>query len=229
MKNQNNQNPENNAANAANETKKANAITLMIIDESGSMMGLKRATEESHMGILQKIKLECEEMPHLNQYANTWLFEGIHLRECQPLTKIEANDELKPITLIPKGSTPLFDAIGKACTQLEMLMNNLKFPAADTIVNVALFTDGEENSSTMFTQSEIKRLITRLKTQGWTFDYYGTDTSVEEMKERLAFDGGMRINKTEEGFREGMASFAMKSRNTKLDWMNKWWSEDFKG
>ena len=120
-----------------NQTTKqsANAITLMIIDESGSMMNLKKATEESHLGILQKIKSECTEMPNLNQYVNTWVFDSHRIEEIQTLTKIQADDTLKPIDLRPNGSTPLFDAIGKACSQLEIIMSNLKFQPEDTMVS----------------------------------------------------------------------------------------------
>ena len=212
-----------------NQTTKqsANAITLMIIDESGSMSSLKKATEESHLGILQKIKSECNEMPNLNQFVNTWVFDSNRIEEIQTLTKIQADDTLKPIDLRPNGSTPLFDAIGKACTQLEIIMGNLKFQPEDTMVNVTVFTDGEENSSRIFTQGEVKRLVTRLKTQGWSFNYYGTDTSVEEMKERLAFDGGMVMEKSNSGFRAGMLNFSMSSSKMKTDWLKDWMKEDF--
>ena len=212
-----------------NQTTKqsANAITLMIIDESGSMSSLKKATEESHLGILQKIKSECTEMPNLNQFVNTWVFDSNRIEEIQTLTKIQADDTLKPIDLRPNGSTPLFDAIGKACSQLEIIMSNLKFQPEDTMVTVAVFTDGEENSSRIFTQGEVKRLVKRLKTQGWSFNYYGTDTSVEEMKERLAFDGGMVMEKSNSGFRAGMAQFSMSSSKMKTDWLKDWMKEDF--
>lgn len=212
-----------------NQTTKqsANAITLMIIDESGSMSSLKKATEESHLGILQKIKSECTEMPNLNQFVNTWVFDSHRIEEIQTLTKIQADDTLKPIDLRPNGSTPLFDAIGKACSQLEIIMSNLKFQPEDTMVTVAVFTDGEENSSRIFTQGEVKRLVTRLKTQGWSFNYYGTDTSVEEMKERLAFDGGMVMEKSNSGFRAGMLNFSMSSSKMKTDWLKDWMKEDF--
>ena len=212
-----------------NQTTKqsANAITLMIIDESGSMSSLKKATEESHLGILQKIKSECTEMPNLNQFVNTWVFDSNRIEEIQTLAKIQVDDTLKPIDLRPNGSTPLFDAIGKACTQLEIIMGNLKFQPEDTMVNVAVFTDGEENSSRIFTQGEVKRLVTRLKTQGWSFNYYGTDTSVEEMKERLAFDGGMVMEKSNSGFRAGMLNFSMSSSKMKTDWLKDWMKEDF--
>ena len=95
------------------------------------------------------------------------------------------------------------------------------------MVNVAVFTDGEENSSHVFTQGEVKRLVTRLKTKVWSYNYYGTDTSVEEMKERLAFDGGMVMEKSNSGFRTGMMNFSMSSSKMKTDWLKDWMKEDF--
>jgi hypothetical protein len=76
-------------------------------------------------------------------------------------------------------------------------------------------------------RTSVKRLVTRLKTQGWSFNYYGTDTSVEEMKERLAFDGGMVMEKSNAGFRQGMAQFSMSSSNLKSNWLKDWMKEDF--
>jgi hypothetical protein len=96
-----------------------------------------------------------------------------------------------------------------------------------SLLSVAVFTDGEENSSHTFTQGEVKRLVMRLKTQGWSFNYYGTDVSVEEMKERLAFDGGMVMEKSDSGFRSGMANYSMSSSNQKSSFLKDWMKEDF--
>ena len=45
------------------------------------------------------------------------------MREKQLLTKIENGEELQSLVLRPTGSTPLFDAIGTACTKLENQLN----------------------------------------------------------------------------------------------------------
>jgi hypothetical protein len=213
--------PENQTQSIAPEK---NAITLFIIDQSGSMESLKAATEESHTAVVNKIRQECLELPQLQQYTNTWVFGGSRIHEPLPLKKVIAVEAHPELVLNCSGSTPLFDAIGKACTDLEMRLNNLGFHNENTLVSVAVFTDGEENSSHQFSQAEVKRLITRLKTQGWIFNYYGTDTSVEEMKERLAFNDGMMMAKTASAFHGGMAQYSMKSKLDKLSWLNQ---EDF--
>jgi hypothetical protein len=47
------------------------------------------------------------------------------------------------------------------------------------------------------------------------------------MKERLAFDGGMVMEKSNSGFRNGMAQFSMSSSKMKTDWLKDWMKEDF--
>jgi len=47
------------------------------------------------------------------------------------------------------------------------------------------------------------------------------------MKERLAFDGGMVMEKSNAGFRQGMAQFSMSSSNLKSNWLKDWMKEDF--
>lgn len=198
-----------------------NAITLFIIDQSGSMEPLKAATQESHSAVIAKIKQECTDMPSLQQYTNTWAFGNHRVLEQQPLTKVVASEFYPELVLNCSGSTPLFDAIGRACSDLEMRLQNLGFSSDDTLVTVAVFTDGEENSSRTYTQAEVKRLVTRLKSKGWVFNYYGTDVSVEEMKERLAFDDGMMMAKTPTSFKMGMHDFVSKSAYLKNEWMKK--------
>jgi hypothetical protein len=90
------------------------------------------------------------------------------------------------------------------------------------MVTVALFTDGFENSSREFSLGETKRLIERLKGQGWSFNYYGSDQSVEEMSGKLSFDHSMKMEHTEVGFQEGMQCYAAKSSSDKMEYMKKW-------
>ena len=196
-----------------------NAITLFIIDQSGSMEPLKAATQESHSAVIAKIKQECIDMPTLHQYTNTWAFGHHQVVEQQPLTKVVAGEFYPELALRCNGSTPLFDAMGRACSDLEMRLQNLGFSLDNTLVTVAVFTDGEENSSRTYTQAEVKRLVTRLKSKGWVFNYYGTEVSVEEIKERLAFDDGKMMAKNPTSFKMGMHDFSAKSTILKSDWI----------
>ena len=198
---------------------KNNVVNLFIIDQSGSMNPLKKATEESYNGLIQKIKQECIELPDLHQYLNTWVFGGNNVQEKQMLCKVNPETLPDDFTLRCNGSTPLFDAIGKSCLDLESRLKSLEMTSENTLINVALFTDGEENSSQNFRQAEVKRIITRLKSDGWVFNYYGTDLSVEDMQESLSFDKGIVMQKSARGFQEAFQHHAKNSYNEKLEWL----------
>jgi len=53
-----------------------NYITLLIIDESGSMAGLRNATIESFNGMVGSILTDAKEIPNLVQHMNVYTFEG---------------------------------------------------------------------------------------------------------------------------------------------------------
>ena len=82
-------------------------------------------------------------------------------------------DELVDLTsdsYVPRGGTPLLDATGlliaRARTNQELRAQN-SLPAED-IVFVTI-TDGEENESSEYTLSKVKKLIAECEKQGWTF------------------------------------------------------------
>lgn len=69
---------------------------------------------------------------------------------------------------IPRGMTALLDAIGRT---INNLIERKKQGDVDGAI-IAILTDGEENSSREFSQSQIKNLIeTCEKEYGWTFVY----------------------------------------------------------
>ena len=69
------------------------------------------------------------------------------------------------IRLIPRGATPLLDAIGRATTHL--MAAQAKDPSEVTIAMI--ITDGEENASTEWMLSAVKMRIAELERAGWRF------------------------------------------------------------
>ena len=214
---------------------KGNAITLLIIDESGSMRPLLQATIESYNGVVQSIMTDARELPDLVQHMNVWTFEGRSIKENLPLTTVKPDAPIQNLDYRPGGSTPLFDCMGESMSKLERIIDEAKLGEEGTQVSVAIFTDGEENSSVRYGLGEIKRMIERLKLKGWDFSYYGTDHAVEDMAEKLKMDRVERFEKSREGMHMSMMNFSKSSRETKeqymkrrgiKDWVND--TDDFK-
>jgi hypothetical protein len=67
---------------------------------------------------------------------------------------------------------------------------------------VAVITDGEENSSRLYSGTEIQILVEQLAQEGWEFTYYGTDHDVKQMAERLAIGRHRSFSKNATGFDE---------------------------
>jgi hypothetical protein len=77
-------------------------------------------------------------------------------------------------TFQPRGGTPLWDAVGDLITRASVRADQRRVlgKAAEETV-VAVYTDGEENSSVRFDGSSIRRLIDAKKEAGWTFVFLG--------------------------------------------------------
>lgn len=71
---------------------------------------------------------------------------------------------------VPRGGTPLYDAIGRAITEADVRVGAIKVPEVQL---VAIFTDGDENSSTTYNRQQIFVMIEEHQAKGWTFTYMG--------------------------------------------------------
>lgn len=93
------------------------------------------------------------------------------LTDALPLARMRG---LSDRTFRPRGGTPLWDALGELITRAsvrEAQRRALGKRAEETVV--AVYTDGEENHSTVFTGEAIRRLIAAKKDEGWTFVFLG--------------------------------------------------------
>jgi len=88
--------------------------------------------------------------------------------------------ELKPVaetpkltreTFVPRGMTPLMDAVGRAVAHTDnaLLRENEK-------VSLVVLTDGMENASTEYNKASVKALLEgRQKDKGWQIVFLGAD------------------------------------------------------
>jgi len=145
--------------------------TVIVLDESGSM------------------HLDRPKVIHaLNDFITAQQAEGLDCR----VTLMKFNDrvktvlddiqlsELRKITesdYQPNGGTALFDAIGTAIR---------KFSEEKDILLVVI-TDGEENSSREFSQTQVKKLIDLYTSPEyrWNVQYLAAEPSLQEQGERV--------------------------------------------
>ncbi len=135
-----------------------------VLDRSGSMTAIKAATIESFNAFLnsQKALPGCATMT-LVQFDYAYEL----LASMQPL---EAIPELDIETFVPRGSTALLDAMGRAIAETGEALSRL--PEADRpgIVIFVTLTDGEENSSLQFDMATINQQISHQRSvYQWQF------------------------------------------------------------
>lgn len=90
-----------------------------------------------------------------------------------PPTNIQDVDS---ISITPRNSTALLDAIGKSVTTTGEWLASLPEDERPGKVLVTIVTDGHENASREWTDETIKALITEQQDKyGWVFSYLGAN------------------------------------------------------
>lgn len=142
---------------------------LLIVDESGSMSVIYR---ETLAGINETITT-CQKLqrlhPELEQRITLVTFDSGHYKVHYDNMLATEVTELTTKQYDPHAATPLYDAIGKAVSKM-----NAQTEPGDAVL-VTILTDGCENASKEYNLTMVKRLIGKLKEQGWTFTLIGTD------------------------------------------------------
>lgn len=88
--------------------------------------------------------------------------------------------------LIPRGSTALYDGIGRTIFEInDQLSRESQFRP----VVVAIVTDGAENASLEFDLKTVKQWIAHMRDEyGWTFIFLGADLDAVAVGTRLGID-----------------------------------------
>lgn len=179
------------------------SITLLIIDESGSMAGMEGFVNETYLGIVTQIKTELVSTPELEQFIEIWTFEGENFRQRVPFMQLSSSSIPSALEYKPGFSTPLFDAMGISLTAMNNRIKSVE-SLKESHVNVSIITDGMENSSRRYLGTDIAKMVESFKESNWNFAYYGTDHDVFSVATRLKMDYVQTFVKDEEGFMKNL-------------------------
>ncbi len=112
---------------------------------------------------------------------------------------------LDPARYLPRGSTPLNDAVGRMIARIDQTI----LSRADDGLHiedqiVLIVTDGFENASREFDGQTIGRLIEERRGRGWVFSFLGSDESTfrEGAAMRISRDNTAIWEKSGEGSKE---------------------------
>lgn len=142
---------------------------LIIVDESGSMSSIYNAALNGMNETLAHIRSLAAECPEQKQEVTLVTFDTSHYNKIFDSVDGATTRQLTPRDYRPGGCTPLYDAMGRALTDLEP-----KVKEKEAVI-VTVITDGYENASCEYSLAAIRALVERLDSQGWLFSYIGAN------------------------------------------------------
>jgi hypothetical protein len=166
---------------------------LIILDESGSMEAIKRATITGFNEVVQTIKGVEKQFPEQEHFVSFVTFNGLGIKTKLFDKKVKNLKEIDEKTFNPDSLTPLYDAIGFSVNKLKKEIESQK----DSAVLVTILTDGEENNSKEYTGASVKKLINEMKKEGWTFTYIGANHDVERVAFSLSINNTLKFEANE--------------------------------
>lgn len=144
---------------------KSNFVHIVcILDRSGSMGSLAVEVINSFNHFIQEQKAEPGKAK-----LTLVLFDN-EIKTVYDRIKLKDVPELTSTEYYARGLTSLYDAIGTTLNRIE-----------DDNVMVLIQTDGHENSSREYSQSDIKSLIEAKEDQGWDFTFLGANIDAADV------------------------------------------------
>lgn len=152
---------------------------VVVLDRSGSMASIGQATVEGFNKFLDEQKnSEGEAFITLVQFDDRYEmdYQSLPVKNATPLILGE--------NFIPRGSTALFDAVGKTIEELN----------TDRDVVFVIITDGEENSSKTYKREAIMKMIETQTESGWKFLFLAANQDAIKAGGSIGIKGSSSIN-----------------------------------
>lgn len=154
--------------------------TYILLDRSSSMVSLWDEALGSVNGYVNKLKESATDGIEIKLDV----FDNVSYDTLRNVS-IENWVDINSNEASPRGATPLFDAAGRLFEEV------LKEKPEKAVI--VIMTDGEENNSTNYTQSEIKKKVKLIEETGYQVIFLGADFGAVD-KEAAKF--GLGSNKS---------------------------------
>lgn len=166
-------------------TEPGSTLVGVVMDRSGSMEQVRDVTIAGYNEFLVKQK-------SLGGKCNFYFTQFDHEYEIvHSYTPIADMPLLTPETYVPRGSTALYDAIGRTITQIGADLAARSEGDRPANVTIVIQTDGYENASQEYRLPRIKDMIKHQTDKyGWNFLFLGAGLSAMDEGRRM----GMHVN-----------------------------------
>ncbi len=152
-----------------------------VIDRSGSMESIR----DDAIGGFNSF-LDTQKKQPGDARLTLVLFDNEYLvpENGTPLARVKPLDAT---TYVPRGSTALYDAIGRTINEVGARLASTPEPDRPGKVIVAILTDGQENASTEFSRETIATMIShQQKAYAWEFVFLAANQDAVTAAEAIA-------------------------------------------
>lgn len=177
------------------------ATVAFLLDRSGSMASIADDVVGGYNTFLEQQRAEGTDVRvTLVKFDTEDPCDVVHLEV--PISEVLP---LAPGDYVPRGGTPLLDALGRSIA----LVQQRTAPDAGPVVFVVI-TDGKENASSEFTLAQIRELIGARTEAGWQFVFLSADVSAFHEAGDVGFARGSSkvFHKTKAGTRSAFAELS---------------------
>lgn len=171
---------------------------FVLLDRSGSMTPNWFETLGALNGYVSQLKKKTK--------VSIFAFDSTTEMEIETLAKEVPAEDFKSLMdkdVMPRGSTPLYDAIA----YLDKQVGKRKKAA------VTIITDGYENSSRECTKTAAAALIDGMKKRGYDINFIGADFDNYEQSASLGGSYGQTITSRPGNYGATMSALAMKNNS----------------
>jgi len=184
----------------------------VVLDRSGSMSSIKDDMEGGFNRFIEEQKKVPGEL-RVTLFQFDTEYECVY--ENKPVSDVPS------LSLVPRGSTALLDAVGKAIAKTGERLKAMSEASRPGKVLFVVITDGQENSSREFKKEAVRRSIDeQTNNYKWSFTYLGAnvDAFAEAGSMAIPTGGALNYSATPVGVRaaynalsQGVASYRCSS------------------
>lgn len=197
------------------QTAETEIYNLIILDESGSMFGVRQYTIDGCNETIESVQSAQKQFADTQDYfISIYVFQsGAPSRYLTKNTPATAVSKISTSDYAPSGCTPLFDAVGSTLSDLKIKVSTRR----NAIGSVTIITDGMENASCQYSGSQVARMISELKEEGWNFNLIGANIDVDHLGNQMNIDNKLSFVQS----KEGMHEMWKKERSSRLSYFSK--------
>lgn len=189
-------------------------LVSILLDRSGSMSAIKDAAIKGYNDYLKQIESEKDILISLHE------FDSVAIDLVHGALLVEDSLRLNNENFLPRGTTPLYDAIGHVIGWTEVEAATLSKGIGSIVpVLMIILTDGYENASTEYDLEKVKDKIKQMEdTQGWTFMYLAASPEAWKAMDAVYAGTVSASNAMQSSGIHGMSTSYYAAGNSTADW-----------